>query len=104
MILEQVIEFNVQIDAALAAEDLDTLRVVSIQCEQFLRKHLPLNPSTERSLERLVGELEQLVDNYKQAVSAVENAKQQAMDQLHSLSRNRSNTRKYLEVARHLGT
>ncbi len=100
--LHEVVSFREQIEQSLEAEDLTTLKEVSTQCEAFMRANLPTLPPGADDLVSLVDELEQLVDVYSKAVTAVSLAREETVKQITSLGKNRSNTKTYLDVARHL--
>lgn len=95
-------EHSQRIEAALDASDLDQLKEACLQCDSFLRSVLPLKSEQEVDLLELKGDLENIIDLYRRAVDRVELAKQDARNQLQSLSRNHANTNTYLDVARHI--
>ncbi|MEE2731430.1 MAG: hypothetical protein VYA55_11460 [Pseudomonadota bacterium] len=96
-------DYTQRLGQALGAEDLDLIRDVSGECDQYLRQHLPLKGNSDEDLTRLVDEMEKLLASYRSAIQFVENAKAAAGLQLQTLGRNRNNTHKYLDIARNLG-
>lgn len=103
MVTQQITQFAQLLDRALDADDIDGVRKVSSGCEQYLRQHLPVVDRHGEDLSKLADELEGLLVIYRRALDLVEKAKMEAGSQLQNIGRNRSNTHKYLDIARDLG-
>ena len=95
--------FTSQLNQALEDMDLELIREVSGSCDRYLHQHLPLSSNFNEDLNRLAEEMEKLLASYRLAIQFVEQAKNVAGQQLQTLGRNRNNTHKYLDIARHLG-
>ena len=101
--LAQIREFQARMEAALQSQDLDQLRQTSLDCERFLRARLPLASGGEQpELAELVPALEALVQCYHQAVTRVDQAKRETLQQMSTLSRSRNSAHKYLDVAQQI--
>ena len=100
--LQEVITYRDRIEHSLAEQDFDGLKKASTECEVFLRANLPTLNTDAIELSSVLVELEQLIDIYAKAVAAVNNAREETVKQLTSLGKTRSNTKTYLDVARHL--
>lgn len=103
MLIAKVEHYASQLNQALGEGDLDLIRAVSGDCDQYLRNNLPLTCDFDEDMSILADEMEKLLASYRLAIQFVEDAKKAAGQQLQTLGRNRSNTHKYLDVARHLG-
>mgnify|MGYP003683012907 CR=1 FL=1 len=99
--LQQVVSYRERIERSLEAQDLATLKEVSIECEAFMRANLPTATAGTADIKDLVAELELLVGAYGKAVTEVTTAKDHAVKQITSLGRTRNNTKTYLDVASH---
>lgn len=100
--LEEVVSFRGRIERSLAEQNFAELKEASAECEVFMRAKLPTLSGDSEDLSSVLVELEQLIDIYTRAVIAVSEAKEQTVKQLSSLGKSRSNTKTYLDVARHL--
>lgn len=103
MIVQLVTDYSDKIESALASNELDVLRELSMECERFLRANLPLDSGSDGELNALIPQLERLISLYQASINQVEGAKKEALDQLQALGRSRSNTHKYLDIAREFG-
>ncbi len=102
MIVEQLKQYQYQLTQALASADVETIKDVSSRCDSFLRQQLPLLEVDDSDIESIASELENLSETYKAAIGCVDQAKQRTQSELYQLGRNKSNTHKYLDIAKHL--
>ena len=102
VMLQQVFNYRQRIERSLEEQDLAELKEVSSECEAFMRANLPAVSTGTTDLADLVDELESLVSVYSKAVAVVTSAKEHTVKQITSLGKTRSNTKTYLDVARHL--
>ncbi len=101
-LIAQIKRYRTEIETALTATDLESLRGISSECDQFMRRHFPESGLTCKDPGAVLMCLNELSEVYQQAVATIERQKAQIGGQLHKITRSRNNTNSYLDVAGNL--
>lgn len=103
MLIPQIVKYTEELELALDDGDLESIRVISQDCDRLLRKSLPLPDRHGEDLAQLADDMDLLLVSYRRAIELVEKAKVEAGSQLQTLGRNSVSTHKYLDIARNMG-
>lgn len=88
-----------RIGSALGASDLEALHQLSVECDVFLRGQFPEPAMSSDNPVELLQCLSDLSDMYRKAIAEIEQQKLSIEGKLCQLSKNRSSTNSYLDVA-----
>ena len=101
-LITKIEQYTQLISQALADAEFDALHTLSTECDRFMRSQFPLSNESPADTSKLLRCLSELSESYKRAVTEIEQQKAVVGGQLHKLTRSRSNTNQYLDVAANL--